>query len=57
MRWVPAEERFEFWRESVQPLLTQWGPDNRVYAHDFVIASLWKVQGSPVPHVLITGYN
>jgi hypothetical protein len=61
LHWVPVEERFNFWKESVHPRLTQWVPDGRVYADDFpdgfIIASLWEVRGSSTPHVLATEYH
>jgi hypothetical protein len=53
-RWVPLQERFTFWKERLQPLLTQWGPDGRIYTDELpvYVASEWEVDDSAVPVVV-----
>jgi hypothetical protein len=38
----------------LQPRLTQWGPENRIYTNEFpvYVASEWTVEGVPVPVVV-----
>jgi hypothetical protein len=52
--WVPIDERFSFWKERLQPRLTQWGPENRIHTDEFpvYVASEWSVEGVPVPVVV-----
>jgi hypothetical protein len=61
LQWVALDDRFDFWKQTVQPRLTQWGPGSGVYNDDFpggfVIASLWEVEGSGLPVVLATVYG
>ena len=50
--WVESGDTFAFWKEQLQPKLTQWGPENRVYADEFYVASEWRVEGVDVPVVV-----
>jgi hypothetical protein len=57
--WVPLDDRFAFWKERLQPLLTQWGPENRIYTHELpvYVASEWSVDGVAVPVVVAVLYD
>jgi hypothetical protein len=57
--WVPMDQRFEFWKDQLQPHLTQWGPDGRIYTDEFPIyvASQWEVEGVSAPVVVATLFH
>jgi hypothetical protein len=57
--WVPLDQRFEFWKDQLQPRLTQWGPDGRIYTDEFpvYVASRWEVEGVSAPVVVATLFH
>jgi hypothetical protein len=57
--WLPFDERFSFWKERLQPRLTQWGPEGRIYTDELpvYIASEWEIEGTPAPVVVATLYD
>jgi hypothetical protein len=57
--WIPLEERFTFWKECLRPILTQPGPEGRIYTDEFpvYVASEWEVEGSAVPVVVATRWD
>jgi hypothetical protein len=57
--WVPIDDRFEFWKKRLQPLLTQWGPENRIVADELpvYVASEWTVDGIVFPVVVAVLYD
>lgn len=57
--WVPLEERFRFWKERLQPRLTQWGRDGRIYTDELpvYVASEWELEGTPTPIVVVTLFD
>jgi hypothetical protein len=57
--WVPIDDRFAFWKERLEPLLTQWGPENRIYTDELpvYVASEWSVDGVAVPVVVAVLYD
>lgn len=57
--WVPFDERFAFWKERLQPRLTQWGPENRIYTDEFpvYVAAEWEVEGVTAPVVVAILYD
>lgn len=57
--WVAFDERFAFWKERLQPRLTQWGPENRIYTDEFpvYVASEWEVEGATAPVVVAILYD
>jgi hypothetical protein len=57
--WVTIDDRFAFWKERLQPLLTQWGPENRIYTDELpvYVASEWAVDGVAVPVVVAVLYD
>jgi hypothetical protein len=54
--WVPKNERFAFWKNRLQPNLTQWAPDGRIYTDELpvYVASEWEVDGVSAPVVVAT---
>jgi hypothetical protein len=54
--WVPLDERFTFWKERLQPRLTRWGPEQRIYTDEFpvYVASEWEIAGATTPVVVAT---
>lgn len=54
--WIPLDERFGFWKERLQPRLTQWGPEERIYTDEFpvYVASEWAIAGETTPVVVAT---
>jgi hypothetical protein len=57
--WVPMDQRFEFWKDQLQPRLTQWEPDGRIYTDDFpvYVASQWDVEGVSASVVVATLFH
>jgi hypothetical protein len=57
--WVPIDDRFEFWKQRLQPLLTQWGPEKRILADELpvYVASEWAVDGIAFPVVVAVLYD
>jgi hypothetical protein len=57
--WVPLEERFGFWKQRLQPRLTQWGPDGRIYSDELpvYVASEWEIEAIPTPVVVATLFD
>jgi hypothetical protein len=57
--WVPLEERFAFWKDRLRPMLTQWGPDGRIYTDEFpvYVASEWELEGTHHPVVVAVRYD
>jgi hypothetical protein len=53
------DQRFEFWKDQLQPKLTQWGPDGRIYTDEFpvYVASEWEVEGVSAPVVVTTLFD
>jgi hypothetical protein len=54
--WIPLDEQFEFWKQRLQPRLTQWGPEERIYTDEFpvYVASEWSIDGEATPVVVAT---
>jgi len=57
--WVPIDQRFEFWKNQLQPKLAQWGPDGRIYTDEFpvYVASEWDIEGLSAPVVVATLFD
>jgi hypothetical protein len=57
--WVPLDDRFGFWKQQLQPRLTQWAPDGRIYTDDFpvYVASEWEIEGMSPPVVVATLFD
>jgi hypothetical protein len=54
--WVPPEATFSFWKERLQPRLTQWAPENRIYTDELpaYVASRWEIDDLAAPVVVAT---
>jgi hypothetical protein len=54
--WVPPDAAFAFWKERLQPRLTQWAPDGRIYTDEFPVyaASEWEIDDATTPVVAAT---
>jgi hypothetical protein len=57
--WIPAEERFAFWKDRLEPRLAQFGPENRIYTDDLpvYVASEWAVEGIDLRVVVAVLYD